>query len=291
MTGQARKSVNLVGRSETLPSIRQFLELREDLKKFVGPIVTYPVVVDANVLIGELLFLSRQGAIAQELPELFECLVAQTMVAFVTSHVVAEVERNMPRVAKKRRIADTIWTAHWVAYKALLRVEDPDPIAVAKYATGRDPTDAPTLALAEIVAVCGILSKDKDIQAMGGKVIPIRFKLEVRDYSRQAAVFVSLQIGGCYIAIGAVEALAYAVKALKRALEAFGALPDWVKVVAVLAAAAAFLHPVSRKAIIDALKALGATVADAFPGAMAFLVQVAQTFEEQRALPPVVTHL
>ncbi|HEX9466257.1 MAG TPA: PIN domain-containing protein [Alphaproteobacteria bacterium] len=281
----------LVGRSDLLPGIRQFLEFRDNLKQFISPIASYPVVVDANVFIGELLFLSKQGTTAHEMPELLECLVAQTLVAYVTSDIVAEVERNMERLALKRGFTADVWTTHWAAYKPLLRVEDPDPPAVARHANGRDPSDAPTVALAEILAVCGILSKDKDIKAMGGKVIPIRFKIELRDYSRQAAVFVSLQIGGYYVALGTVDAIAFAASALGRVLERFRTLPDAVKILAVVAVAVALLHPTSRKAILDALKKIAAAASDAFPAVMAFLLQAAQVVEENRAIPPVVTHL
>lgn len=53
-----RKSSKLVGRSDLLPSLRTSLELRHDLGALIGPIASYPVVVDANILIGELLWLS-----------------------------------------------------------------------------------------------------------------------------------------------------------------------------------------------------------------------------------------
>jgi hypothetical protein len=224
-------------------------------------------------------------------PELLECLIARTIIAYVTSNVVVEVERNMERLATERCIPADVWTPHWAAYKPLLRIEDPDPLAVAKYANGRDPTDAPTLALADVLAVCGILSKDKDIKAMGGKVISIRFKLEARDYSRTATVFVSLQIGSYYVAVGAVDAILFAARALGQAIERFHALPDAVKIIAVLAIAAALLHPKSREAILGALAKTGAVASDAFPAVMAFLLQAAQILEENRATPPVVRYL
>jgi predicted nucleic acid-binding protein len=292
MAGNARKSSPIVVRSDALPGLRQFIELQADLKTVIGPIATYPIVVDANILIRELLWLSTKRKNPDARPELLECLIAQTVVAYVPMAVIVEVERNMETLAPERDIPADVWTSHWASYKPLLRVEEPDPLAVARYAAvGRDPTDAPTLALADILAVCGILTDDPDIKATGGKAIPISFKLELREYSRQAAVFVSLQIGGCYVAIGAVEALSYAVKTLGRMLGKFRTLPDWVKIVAVAAVALAIIHPTSRTMIGSAIKAVGAAVADAIPGALAFLLQVAQMFEEHRAVPPTVTHM
>jgi len=277
--------------SEHLPSLLEFIENQDGLKQLIGALPTFVVVVDANVLIGDLLWLSVKRRNVLATPALMECILAKTMIVRVTATVVGEVERAMDGLARKHHIPDEVWRSHWAKYKPLLLIEDPNPIAVARFANGRDPTDAPTLALAESETNCGILTKDRDLKAMGGKVLPLEFKLEVRNYSRKAATFVSLQIGGYCIFIGTIGAFRMAVGAMKEAIEYYRALPVSVKLLLIAGLLLLLLHPKSRSAIAGGISRTAEIASKVVPPVLGGLIQAAKVAQDNRPVPPVVRHI
>lgn len=192
---------------------------------------------------------------------LHECIQAETVIAYATPRVVSEVEEYLPTIANDRRLSIETCLAEWTNFKALLRIEDPDPSVIEKYAGGQDPDDAPTIALAEIIGAIGIFTKDTDIAAMGGTCIPISFILEARNYSRQAALNVTIQAGGYCIAVGAGYSFTGAIAVFERCATWFRGLRAEVKLLLLLAIILAFVHPRSRALIVAAIK----TFAQRFP--------------------------
>jgi predicted nucleic acid-binding protein len=280
-----------VVRSDLLLNLRRLLECRADLRNIIGSIAEFHIVVDANVLIGDILWLVCKRKDPAAKSALQECILAGTFVAYVTNRVTDEVERHLRLIAVKRGISADVWTSEWLAYKSLLRIQDPEPFLVERYVNGRDPDDAPTIALADAIAACGILTEDRDVKAMGGRVIPITFKLEARDYSRKATVSVSIQIGGYIVTLTAIEGVKLAASALQRGLEWLRALPDGIKVAAVIGLMVALLHPKSRSMMLAALTKVGVAASDAFPLVLECVASLAAIAEENRATPPMVRHL
>jgi hypothetical protein len=96
--------------------------------------------------------------------------------------------------------------------------------------------------------------KCTDIAAMGGTCIPINFILEARNYSRQAALNVTIQVGGYYIAVGDGHGLMGAISVLEYCATWFRGLRSEIKLFLLLAAIMAFAHPRSRTMIVAAAK-------------------------------------
>lgn len=273
-----------------LSDIRRFLEVRDEFAALLGQPAIFKIVVDANIFIRELLWIIEKRKDEKARPALLECLESGTIVAHVTPRILEEVERNMRGLGAERGFLDQAWQVHWTIYLSMLVVSDPDPAVTAKYENRRDPTDAPTLALAETQGMDGIMSSDKDLKAMGGQVLPLKFKLEARDYSRKAAIQVSLQIGGVYLAVGAVEGLIYVAKSLGAAIRGIGRLPGWLKVALTVGALCLAVHPTSRKAIRNSLELAGQTISEATPEMIALVVRLYREYEQVRAKPPVIRY-
>ncbi len=185
----ANASKNLsLPRSDLLPTLRRAVESIDQLKHLVGPIAEFHVVVDANILIADLLWILEKRRSNTARTGLQECIRAETIIAYVAPTVVAEVEEKLPLITAERGLCHDAWRPEWGSYKSMLRIQEPDPVSLQRYADGQDPDDAPTLALADVIAASGILTRDSDIPAMGGNPIPVEFVLEMRDYSRKTAV-------------------------------------------------------------------------------------------------------
>lgn len=186
--------------SDALAILRQF----ELFQRFIGPLAQFVVVVDANIILGDLLWLVHKRKTPGAKTELMECIEAGTFVAYITRIVLSEVKEHLPNVARERGISLELMSREWAAYRKLLTVRTPRSALVQRYKDGQDPDDAPTIALAQMIKADGILSKDTDLVAMGGLVIEMDFTKQARDYSRKTAVSatIKLMLFGVPVVIG-----------------------------------------------------------------------------------------
>jgi hypothetical protein len=100
-----------------------------------------------------------------------------------------------------------------------------------------------------------------------------------------------MQIGGYLVTFSAIEGVKLAASALQRGLESLRALPDGIKVAAVVALMIALLHPKSRSLMFAALTKVGVAASDALPVVLKCVASLAAIAEENRATPPMVRHL
>lgn len=274
--------------SDFLPTLREFIESVDHLRRIIGPIASFHVVVDANILISDVLWHLTKKKKPSAQTMLQECIGAGTIIAYATPTVIREVEEKLPLRASQCGLHADVWMPIWSEYTSVLKVREPESSIIERYAAGQDPDDAPTLALADMLTACGILTRDSDIAAMGGNAIPIEFVLHARDYSRRAVVSVSIKIGGYYVCIGATEGFSLLTKATKQCGAWLRKQPVAVRLGAFLVLLSLIVHPRSRNAIVELLQAVGSKV----PGILAQLVQVtaalAHMAADNDAVPPTV---
>jgi predicted nucleic acid-binding protein len=179
-------------RSEMLVHLRK----TEGLKRWCGTLAQFVVVVDANIILGDLIWLVSKRKKPDARTELMECIQAGTFIAYVARTVLAEVDEHIPTIATNKGISEEALRQEWKTYRKLIKVRTPPKALVDRYKNGQDPDDAPTLALAKMLRAGGVLSKDSDIVAMGGLVIERDFTKQARDYSRKTAVAVTIRCSG-----------------------------------------------------------------------------------------------
>jgi hypothetical protein len=278
-------------RSDVLPNLRRTIEAFEQLKQLVGPIVEFHIVVDANVLIQDILWilLKRRNTAART--SLQECIVAKTIIAYVTPMLVMEVEEKLTTIIAERGLTPGVWQPAWANYKSLLHIEEPNDSALERYASGQDPDDAPTLALADTLEACGILSRDSDVAAMGGRIIPIEFIIQARDYSRKAAVSVSIQNGGYFVVVGMSGSVQLLASAVKQCVAWLQPLPRGTEILALAALIIIVLHPKVRKPTAASLVAIGKKLPGPLAQALQITFWLAKLAEENVASPPLLPEI
>lgn len=264
------------------------MESVDFLGQLVGPIAEFHIVIDSNILIREIIWAGkRERAAARTM--LHECIVAGTIIAYVTPTIVSEVEEHLTSVAVKYKLSPAQCLAEWAIYKQMLHVREPDHASLEKYVGGQDPDDAPTLALADMLGAFGILTRDSDILAMGGNCIPVGFVVRARDYSRKTTVSLSIQIGGYYVSIGAIQAFLLVVSALRHGVSLFRGLPPQIKIFAFMVLAFIAAYPKSRYLAISSLKALRRGLPDALPRQiLQTILYLADMAADNYALPPTI---
>ncbi|MDR6420511.1 hypothetical protein J2801_002792 [Paraburkholderia phenoliruptrix] len=119
----------------------------------------------------------------------------------------------------------------------------------------RDPKDASYILLQRKIHAT-IVTYDKDIAAMGGRVAPIAVMATLRAYSRAAEVQVTLQVGGYTLGGLGLSALSGAAKlAYSSAKAASTKVPREVGLALVAAFCVAMVIPASRKWMWSQLEA------------------------------------
>ncbi|MFM0328962.1 PIN domain-containing protein [Paraburkholderia strydomiana] len=195
--------------SDTIRKFRKFYADGAPLA-FLTSLFQVNLILDANVVIKELIWATTKRKNPHGRSELLEVLEVETVIAWAPTFLEAEVEKYIPLVVEKGASQEEV-TAHWQRLRALITLVDVGG-AAEDGAEIRDPKDVPYIRLQEKINAT-IVTDDKDISAMGGTVVPrIAVMASLRAYSRAAAVQVTFQVSGYTFAGLSVRALSGAAK-------------------------------------------------------------------------------
>lgn len=168
--------------------------------------------------------------------------------------VLAELDEHIVLIAIDKNLSEDALRQEWKKYRKLIKVRTPRKALVDRYKDGQDPDDAPTIALEKMIRADGILSKDKDIVAMGGLVIEADFTRLARNYSRKTAMAVSIKACGITAMTFGFGSIGILVQLLKDASAQVMRLPPAVKLIIVAVILIIIADTRSRERVIDILK-------------------------------------
>lgn len=234
-------------RSDELAGLRPLFEPGGAME-FWGPIFQAQLIVDANVVLADIRWLALKRKSATVRTALSEAIAGGTVVAHAPTYLREEIERKLPGFCDAERIDEAEANRLWDVYQRQLIFIDvggPD-------ASAHDPKDAPYLRLQEHLDA-HILSKDKDIQLMGGRVLPVTVTMRLRDYSRAAVVEFSFKALGI---MGTHLGLIFVKHAATRAAQTLSRVPTPAWYFAVAIAVWVLSDDDRRRSIIDAARPL-----------------------------------
>lgn len=239
--------------SEHLVVLRELISSLPYLSVAFGNLQQFRLVVDANIVLADLIWRAKHRTNPSATTALQEVVASGTVVAYAPLQLREQVEKHFSRIAAEEQISEELLHIEWRSYQACLvfcqsefdpnvKVVNPD----------RDPDDLPFIYLAAKVGAAGVLTRDKDISAMGAPTVPVAIVLQLRDYARGKAVELSIEVGGTVIVAGVgVGAIKLAADLATTLARGFARLPDAAKILIVLATAFAILHPTSRRALVE----------------------------------------
>ena len=272
-------------RSEMLAHLRAI----DGFKEIIGPIAQFTIVVDANIILGDLIWLVKERKNPESQTELMECIKAGTIIAYAPRTVYDEVNEHISTIAARNNISEDLLRKEWKSYRKLIKIRTPRKALVDRYKGRQDPDDAPTLALEKMIHADGILSKDTDIVAMGGLVIELDFTKQARDYSRKTAVAATIRLGAGLSFVAAWTVVELALKAIQGFIEWFRSLPDWIQAIIFTA----FLVVMLDDRVLTRISAMLASLQEDFLGGKKELVapflSLCQTYTENVVQPPIPT--
>jgi len=214
-------------------------------------IVQATVILDANIIVKELIWLCRRRKNQTARSTLLELLECTAVKAYAPTFLKQEMESNIQDLHQELGLDSVHMKETWSRYQAhitFINVGGPD----ASYPDVTDPKDVPYLKLQQKLDV-PVVSDDPHLTQMGATVIQIQLFPPLRSYARQRAVEFQLKVVGIGAVFGTVIAAKLAFDAAKATTRAIANLPRPVQIIGGLAVLAAFIHPTSRRWIFDRL--------------------------------------
>lgn len=235
-------------RSDQLPDLARLLGRIEPFRAGTT-IVDASVILDANVIISDLIWLCQRRKKADARSTLLELIECSVVKAYAPTYLKTEIENHFVPLKEERGIDPEVARQQWERFRpriTFVEVGGPDPT----FPGVSDPKDVPYVILHRQLSV-PIVSNDGDLARMGATVIRIHLFAPLRAYSRQRALEFQIKVAG----VGAVLAAGLAAKltfeGAKAAATAMGKLPKPVLVAGALATLAALLHAPSRRWIFE----------------------------------------
>lgn len=268
--------------SDRLKELRSIAEQMKYLNGILSIAARVTLVVDTNVILGELLWLIKKRQNPNARTTLMEIIEAGTIVACAPPKLIEEMEEKIPIVAAEKGLDEQAMYDEWSRYRERLEITDPERDLVDRYRQGADPDDADFLALAQTVSAAGVFSKDKHIGQMGGNTISIECVTHLRNYSRAAAIELNIKINGvmvCMLGTAAVRAL---LEGLRNLIGRIASAPDWVKLALIGALAYVLLNPRARERVTGYLESAFAGIQGATPHVLSFIGQAAMLAETHK---------
>lgn len=280
------KAIDTQIRSEMLGNLRKI----SCIKPMLDPIAQFTIVVDANIILGELIWLASKRKNPYSQTELMECIRAGTVVAYITRTVYEEINEHISSIAAEKCISEDALRKEWKAYRKLIKIRQPRKSLIDRYKGGQDPDDAPTIALEKMLGANGILSKDTDIVPMGGLVIESDFTKHARDYSRKTAVKMTIFCAGGIALIVSWKTIEFAIQIVKGSLALFRELPQPIQMLIFAAIVMIALNKNAPKVVSDMTRKVP-EINGYLPVVLDLLEQVGAMLAENTVPPPALRHI
>ncbi|TAL53820.1 PIN domain-containing protein [Pandoraea sp.] len=268
--------------SDKLRDLRKVIQNLKDFREFFGANVQFPLVVDSNIVLGDILWLVAERRDVAARTNLMEIIDAETIELYAPPRLVCEVEEKIPLLAEQRGLDINEMNEHWQTYKSKIKIVQPDDESVRLLRSGVDPDDADFVALEKEIPAAGTITKDKHIRAMGGNQISINCIVHLRNYSRATVIELNIKVNGFWLAVlsmSAMRGLYLAVKALAGRIK--GA-PDWFKVALLGGGVLMVCHPGARAKVANSLQTLLGGISDATPVVISLIANAATLMDKNK---------
>lgn len=262
-------------RSDKLVELKEVIETWTGLQGNLVGLQRFRLVVDTNVILGDLLWLVCERTKANAKTHLMETVEAGTIDLFAPPSFFKEVEEKIPLLALQQGFDAALMYLEWDTYKRIIQVAIPDEDKVLELRAGVDPDDADFIALAQSIDAAGVISKDRHIRMMGGNQISVECVTYLRNYSRATAIEMNIKVNGIQFVIRTSAAIRDFAAFVAKTMDGIRSSPPWFKVGLLALGLFIALNPKARAGVCMTLKTLLSGVAEATPAALALMVHAA----------------
>lgn len=270
-------------RSDKLKELRVAIKAWRDTNAYFDGLVQFRLVVDSNVVLGDILWLVAGRTNKTAKTHLMEAIEAETIDVYAPPLLFDEVEEKIPLIAAEKGLDVNLMYIEWGIYKLKLKIAEPDSAKVLALKNSVDPDDAEFVALAQTISAVGVISKDRHIEHMGGNQISIMCITHLRNYSRDTAIEMNIKVNGVILATAGMTAIRGLFTGIKALLDSVSKAPDWVKFALLAAGLFAVLHPRTRTRVNRGLKTVLEGIGEATPAIISHLAEAAALAEKHKS--------
>lgn len=269
--------------SDRLKELRELIQSWKDFDKVIGCAVQFRIVVDSNVVLGDIRWLAYKRKNEAARTTLIETIEAGTIEVYVPPALFDEVEEHMERIAREEGLDKELMAVQWAEYQKKLKVLEPESEQVQLLQNGVDPDDAVFLALAQKIAAAGIVSNDRHIEKMGGNKISVDCIVSLRNYSRSTAVELNIKVMGVMVGLAGISAIRGMFVGIKALVDGVVKAPDWLKFALIVGGVFCVMHPGAREAISRALRSVLEGIEEATPVLVSHIAEAASLAAKHKA--------
>ncbi|MDD2916015.1 MAG: PIN domain-containing protein [Gallionella sp.] len=270
-------------RSDKLKQLRVVIQSWKESSAVIGGAAQFRLVVDSNVVLGDILWLVSGRTNENAKTQLMETIEAETIDLYGPPALFDEVEEKIPLIAADKGLDADLMYAQWETYKILIKLVEPDGEKVQTLKNSVDPDDAEFVALAQTIGAVGVVSKDRHIGQMGANHISVTCITHLRNYSRATAIELNIKVNGVLFATVSHAAIVGAYAGCKALIEGISKAPDWVKVALLVGGLFVFLHPGARASVARGLKTFLDGISEATPFVIAEIAAAIELAQKHNA--------
>ena len=271
-------------RSDVLKDLRNLIDSWRGFNGMIQGAATFSIVIDSNVVIGDLLWLVVKRRNPEATTELMEIIDAGTAVVYGPPRLLQEVQEKIPLIAAEKGLDAEKLFAEWESYRARFEVINPDQSHVRALEGSVDPDDADFVALAQTISAAGVLSKDKHIAMMGGNQISVKTIASLRGYSRATAIELTVKVNGLVLTLVGMAAIRSLFLGFRALIESLNRAPEWVKVALVAGGVFAASHLGTSEYLIRHFKVALDGIRDVSPKVIEELAAAMTLMQDQQNL-------
>jgi predicted nucleic acid-binding protein len=248
----------LNARSDDLARVQEHVARHPEIRPFAVRFEHLPLVIDTNRALQDVAWLAKRKN-PDARTSLQELCASGFVSLYAPDQLREEVERRLTCIAENVKVPRDRVEEAWASYVTLINVIPTEHLDIAEAdSQTRDPSDLPFLAAQQAVGAHGMLSKDKDLPAMGALVV----KHEVLRIAVEFARSKSMVVQGTVLGTGTLglgAALTYgAFKGVLAMVSGYRRLPGWLQVllpvVTVGATAFVVFHAPTRARVRDLVR-------------------------------------
>ena len=210
----------------------------------VGLPVQFRVVVDANVVFDELIWLVGRRRNPKARTALQELAAAGTLLLIAPIWLDDEVREHADESATRAGVSVAKYLLAWEAYREFIRFVRPRGNERIR---GIDPDDVAYVSAYQDVAAHAVYSNDHHIAQIGARTVNKEVIITLRDYSRAASWQYALQYGGMTAVVLSWQMLTASLQMLTGIARLVRSSPTWLKLTLLGGAIALIAHPTSRR--------------------------------------------
>ena len=254
--GQQPDKIISTPRSDSLRPMYELCKKYPSLSELFDMRLQIRLVLDTNVVIDELLFVTSKRRKDSARTALREAMDSGVILTIAPTKMHEEVDRHIPRLARERSLPEAKFREAWQDLQTRIEFREVKTNPLQRENV-RDQNDIEFVVLYKKSRADAVLTRDRDIPAMGAKSVGPEVLPSVRDYARAKSPEVSLRIGNAVIFGIPIAAVAALAKLLSVAWRTIRNLSPELQFLLLSGAILAALHPRSRKALRAGFSSLG----------------------------------